>query len=61
MGEWGSWEAFAGLEAAGDESRAEIWKVSQEEIREEEWKESQTDIPEEEHESGCRKEGGQYA
>ena len=35
--------------------------MSQEEIREEEWKESQTDIPEEEHESGCRKEGGQYA
>ena len=66
-------EASAGTEAAGEENRAEswkesqeenreeTWKVNQEEIREETWKESQTDIPEEEHESGCRKEGGQYA
>ena len=55
-------EASAGMEAAGEENRAESWKESQEEIREEEWKESQTDIPAEpEHGSGCRKEGGQYA
>lgn len=67
-------EAFAGMEAAGEENRAESWKESQEEIREETWKvnqeesreegwkESQTDIPAEpEHGSGCRKEGGQYA
>ena len=45
-----------------EEIREETWKVNQEEIREEEWKESQTDIPAEpEHESGCGKEGGQYA
>ena len=67
-------EASAGTEAAGEENRAEswkesqeenreeTWKVNQEEIREETWKESQTDIPAEpEHESGCGKEGGQYA
>ncbi len=59
-------EASAGTEAAGEENQEEIreetWKVNQEEIREEEWKESQTDIPAEpEHESGCGKEGGQYA
>ena len=43
-------EASAGTEAAGEENRAETWK------------ESQTDIPAEpEHESGCGKEGGQYA